>query len=64
MKSDKARWLRIVAAKFEVNDFVSLNLKVIRHYLRKVAQVPLFKVENIVCNPYNILSKEVVDNTS
>ena len=63
MKSDKARWLRIVTAQFEVNDFVSLNLKVVGHQLRKVAQVSLFKVESIVGNPLDILSEEVIDNT-
>ena len=63
MKSDKARWLRIVTAQFEVNDFVSLNLKVVSHQLRKVAQVSLFKIEGIVGDPFDILSEEVIDNT-
>ena len=64
MKTDKARWLRIIATQFEVNDLVSLNLKVVRHHLRKVAQVTFLKVENIVGDPLDILSKKIVDNAS
>ena len=62
MKTDKARWLRIVATQLEVYDFVSLHLKVVRHHLRKVAQMTLFEVENIIGDPLDIFAKKVVDN--
>ena len=64
MKTDKARWLRIVATQLEVNDLVSLNLKVVRHHLRKVTQVTFLKVKNIVGDPLDILAKKIVYNAS